>query len=78
MAITIDNRTTVFGDRIVVTGSTDGAEAVDLSSFMSSIDGAMVNNIGAAAPAPTSGINNTTIVLNVGAACTFVAIGRRS
>ena len=78
MAVTIDNRPTVFGDRVVITGSTDGAEAIDLSSFMSEIDGAMVNNIGAAAPAPASGINNTTIVLNVGGACTFIAIGRRA
>lgn len=78
MAVTIDNRPTVFGDRMIITGSTDGAEAIDLSDFLSSIDGAMVNNIGVAAPAPTSGINNTTIVLNVGAACTFVAMGRRA
>lgn len=76
MAVTIDPRPTYFGDRMVVTGSTDGAEAIDLSSLLASIDGAMVNNIGAAAPVPTSGIDGTT--LNVGGACTFVAIGRRS
>tara|TARA_R100000406_G_scaffold16888_3_gene10565 strand:- start:2910 stop:3140 length:231 start_codon:yes stop_codon:yes gene_type:complete len=76
MAVTIDPRPTYFGDRMIVTGSTDGAEAIDLSSLLASIDGAMVNNIGSAAPAPTSGINGAT--LNVGAACTFVAMGRRS
>ena len=76
MAVTIDPRPTYFGDRMIVTGSTDGAEAIDLSSLLASIDGAMVNNIGAAAPVPTSGINGST--LNVGAACTFVARGRRS
>ena len=41
MAVTIDNRPTVFGDRMIITGSTDGAEAIDLSDFLSSIDGAM-------------------------------------
>ena len=76
MAVTIDPRPTYFGDRMVVTGSTDGAEAIDLSGLLASIDGAMVNNVGSAAPVPTSGIDGTT--LNVGAACTFVAIGRRS
>ncbi len=53
-----------------------GAEAIDLSDLLVSIDGAMVNNIGAAAPVPTSGISDAT--LNVGGACTFVAMGRRS
>jgi hypothetical protein len=76
MAVTIDPRPSVFGDRVIITGSTDGAEAIDLSDLLVSIDGAMVNNIGAAAPVPTSGINGAT--LNVGAACTFVAMGRRS
>jgi hypothetical protein len=75
MAVTIDTRPTYFGDRMVVTGSTDGAEAVDLSSLLASIDGAMVNAVGSAATV-THGINGTT--LNVGGACTFVAIGRRS
>tara|TARA_R100000353_G_scaffold27718_1_gene23317 strand:- start:205 stop:435 length:231 start_codon:yes stop_codon:yes gene_type:complete len=76
MAVTIDPRPTVFGDRVIITGSTDGAEAIDLSDLLVSIDGAMVNNIGGAAPAPTSGISDAT--LNVGSACTFVAMGRRS
>ena len=76
MAVTIDPRPTVFGDRVIITGSTDGAEAIDLSDLLVSIDGDMVNNIGAAAPVPTSGISDAT--LNVGGACTFVAMGRRS
>jgi len=76
MAVTIDPRPTYFGDRMIVTGSTDGAEAIDLSSLLASIDGAIANPIGGAATATTTGINGAT--LNVGAACTFVAIGRRS
>lgn len=75
MTVTIDPRPTYFGDRMVVTGSTDGAEAIDLSSLLASIDGAMVNAVGSAATV-THGINDAT--LNVGGACTFVAIGRRS
>lgn len=75
MAVTIDPRPTYMGDRMVVTGSTDGAEAVDLSGLLASIDGAMANPIGVAAPLLT-GIDGTT--LNVSAACTFVAFGRRS
>lgn len=76
MAVTIDPRPTYFGDRMIVTGSTDGAEAIDLSSLLASIDGAIANPIGAAATATTTGIDGST--LNVGAACTFVAMGRRS
>tara|TARA_R100001509_G_scaffold43840_1_gene23776 strand:+ start:1958 stop:2182 length:225 start_codon:yes stop_codon:yes gene_type:complete len=72
---TIDPRPTYFGDRMIVTGSTSGSEAVDLSSLLASIDGAMVNAVGSAATV-THGINGTT--LNVGGACTFVAMGRRS
>jgi|SaaInlStandDraft_1057018.scaffolds.fasta_scaffold192369_3 hypothetical protein len=46
MAVTIDPRPTVFGDRIVVTGSYTAAVApvqIDLSSMMTSIDGIIVN-----------------------------------
>ncbi len=75
MAVTIDPRPTYFGDRMIVTGSATTGEAVDLSSLLASIDGAMVNAIGNAATV-THGINGA--VLNVGAACTFVAMGRRS
>tara|TARA_Y100001937_G_scaffold81912_1_gene110806 strand:- start:683 stop:910 length:228 start_codon:yes stop_codon:yes gene_type:complete len=75
MAVTIDPRPTYFGDRMIVTGSTSGGETVDLSSLLASIDGAMVNAIGSAATV-THGISGTN--LEVGAACTFVAIGRRS
>jgi|TARA_Y100000015_G_C2357022_1_gene73400 hypothetical protein len=76
MAVTIDPRPTYFGDRMIVTGSTDGAETIDLSSLLASIDGAIANPIGSAATATTTGIDGAT--LDVGAACTFVAIGRRS
>ena len=76
MAVTIDPRPTVFGDRMIVTGSTDGAEAIDLSSMLAVIDGAITNPIGSAAPATDNGISGST--LNVGAACTFIAIGPRS
>ena len=35
MAVTIDPRTTVFGDRMVVTGTYEAADAsIDLSSFL--------------------------------------------
>lgn len=71
---TIDSRPAVFGDRLIITGSTSGAEGVDLSEMLSSIDGASVNAVGSAATI-TNGINGTT--LNVGDACTFLVIGRR-
>ena len=73
---TIDNRPTVFGDRLIVTGSTSGSESVDLSDMLSSIDCGVANPIGNAATATTTGINGTTF--NVGAACTFLVLGRRS
>jgi hypothetical protein len=39
MAVTIDPRPTVFGDRFVVTGSYEaGDTSIDLSAFFSSID----------------------------------------
>lgn len=75
MAYTIDPRPTYMGDRMVVTGSADGADAIDLSGLLASIDGAMVNAVGSAATV-THGISGST--LNVGGACTFVAFGRRS
>lgn len=47
MAVTIDNRTTVFGDRMVVTGSYEaGDNAIDLSGLLASIDFAGVNPSG--------------------------------
>ena len=75
MVVTIDPRPTYFGDRMIVTGSTTTGETVDLSGLLASIDGAMVNAIGGAATV-THGISGTDLA--VGAACTFVAIGRRS
>tara|TARA_R100001510_G_C7656998_1_gene217986 strand:+ start:1049 stop:1270 length:222 start_codon:yes stop_codon:yes gene_type:complete len=71
---TIDSRPAVFGDRLIITGETSGAEGVDLSKMLSSIDGASVNAKGSAATI-TNGISGTT--LNVGGACTFLVIGRR-
>ena len=44
MAITIDTRPTVFGDRLVVTGSYEaGDTSIDLSSQLASIDAITVN-----------------------------------
>jgi len=49
MAITIDPRTSVFGDRMVVTGTYEAADAsIDLSSFLSEIDMAVLTPIAAA------------------------------
>ena len=48
MAITIDPRTSVFGDRMVVTGTYEAADAtIDLSSFLSEIDMAVLTPIAA-------------------------------
>ena len=49
MAVTIDPRPTVFGDRMIVTGTfgTDSSDnAIDLSAFFSSIDFAGANYSG--------------------------------
>lgn len=44
MAVTIDPRPTVFGDRMIVTGSYDAAEtAIDLSGILASIDAFILN-----------------------------------
>tara|TARA_R100000773_G_scaffold21440_2_gene19032 strand:+ start:14714 stop:15031 length:318 start_codon:yes stop_codon:yes gene_type:complete len=44
MAITIDPRPTVFGDRLVITGSYEaGDTSIDLSSQLASIDSIMLN-----------------------------------
>lgn len=51
MAVTIDPRPTYFGDRIVVTGSYEAADAsIDLSDLMTSIDFADINPTAAMAP----------------------------
>ena len=48
MAVTIDPRTSVFGDRMVVTGTYEAADAtIDLSSFLSEIDMAVLTPIAA-------------------------------
>ena len=48
MAVTIDNRPTYFGDRMIVTGTYGaGDAAIDLSSLLVSIDFAGVNPSGA-------------------------------
>lgn len=74
MAVTIDPRPTYMGDRMIVTGSTTGAENIDLSDLLSSIDGGMVNAKTTAATV-THAIDGTTF--KVGGACTFVVMGRR-
>ena len=44
MAVTIDSRPTVFGDRMIVTGSYEaGDTSIDLSSLLASIDAIVVN-----------------------------------
>ena len=44
MAITIDPRPTVFGDRLIITGSYEaGDTSIDLSSQLASIDAITVN-----------------------------------
>ena len=53
MAVTIDPRPTYFGDRMVVTGTyAAGDNAIDLSSFLVSIDFAGVNPSGIIASEP--------------------------
>jgi len=48
--VTIDSRPTVFGDRMIITGTYDaGDNYIDLSSFLSEIDFAGVNASGALA-----------------------------
>ena len=50
MAITIDPRPTVFGDRMIITGTfAAGDNSIDLSSFLSEIDFAGANASGALA-----------------------------
>lgn len=53
MAVSIDTRTTVFGDRLIVTGSyAAGDNSIDLSAFFSEIDFAGANSSGALAARP--------------------------
>tara|TARA_R100000353_G_scaffold17982_1_gene16721 strand:- start:1491 stop:1805 length:315 start_codon:yes stop_codon:yes gene_type:complete len=51
MAVTIDPRTSVFGDRMVVTGTYEAADAtIDLSDFLSEINFADITPTSAMAP----------------------------
>lgn len=53
MAVTIDPRPTVFGDRMIITGTyAAGDNSIDLSSFLSEIDFAGANSSGAIAARP--------------------------
>ena len=53
MAVTIDNRPTVFGDRMIVTGTFEaGDNEIDLSDFLSEIDFAGANFSGILAQSP--------------------------
>ena len=81
MAVTIDNRPTVFGDRMIITGTYEATDTtIDLSSFLSEIDMAMCAVTGAVpAPAEVYTIDGTTITLTAASAAgNFMAIGRRS
>lgn len=62
MAVTIDPRPTVFGDRMIVTGTfgtESGDNAIDLSAFFSSIDFAGANYSGILAAQQISDTGNT-------------------
>jgi hypothetical protein len=51
MAITFDQRPTVFGDRIIVTGTFAASDtSIDLSSMMSSVDACIANLTSAESP----------------------------
>jgi len=90
MAITFDNRPTVFGDRMIITGSYAASDtSIDVSDFLSEIDFAGVNSVaGVVATTPpvtvadTCAFADTTItVIGAGGTTvggTFIAIGRRA
>ena len=80
MAIKIDPRTTVFGDRMVVTGSYAAADAdIDLSAFLSEITGVILSATGTAGVPPENyAINGTTIKFTAVNKGVFTAIGKRS
>jgi len=51
MAIAFDQRPTVFGDRIIVTGTFAASDtSIDLSSMMSSVDACIANLTSAESP----------------------------
>ena len=62
MAVTIDPRPTVFGDRMIVTGTyAAGDNAIDLTGILASIDFAGANSSGIIASRPitdTGGVAN--------------------
>tara|TARA_R100001079_G_scaffold111021_1_gene88967 strand:+ start:12551 stop:12868 length:318 start_codon:yes stop_codon:yes gene_type:complete len=72
MAITINPRPTVFGDRLVITGSYEAGDTeIDLSSQLASIDAVMVNpstpnslSIQDADPAGGSSFGVTALIAN--------------
>ena len=82
MAVTFDQRPTVFGDRIIVTGTFAASDAsIDLSSMMSSVDACIVNQASAesaveldSASAP-GGIVETQPTLSVTVSGTTVTLG---
>ena len=81
MAVTIDNRPSVFGDRVIITGTYEaGDTTIDLVSFLSEIDMVMCCGTGAVpAPAEAYIIDGTTVTLTAATGDgNFMAIGRRS
>ena len=80
MAISIDPRTTVFGDKMVVTGSYAATDAdIDLSAFFSEITAVILSPTGAAGVPPENyAINGTTIKVTAVNNGVFTAIGKRS
>jgi hypothetical protein len=81
MAVTIDNRPTVFGDRLIITGTYEATDTtIDLSAFLSEIDMAMCCLTGSTpGPAEAYTIDGTTISLTAAVSDgNFMAIGRRS
>lgn len=60
MAVTIDPRPTVFGDRMIVTGTyAAGDNAIDLTGILASIDFAGANSSGAIAARPITDTGGT-------------------
>jgi|TARA_X000001382_G_scaffold101987_1_gene76699 hypothetical protein len=66
MAVTIDPRPTVFGDRMIVTGTyAAGDNAIDLTGMLASIDFAGANSSGAIAARPITDTGGTANLQNV-------------
>ena len=86
IAISVDPRPTVFGNKAVVTGSLTSTGVtsghIDLSGILASVDTFVINGSGSTArDAPGSGIDGTLVYLEStvsGAAYKFTAIGNRS